>query len=1014
MDIHYNAFISYRHHPEDIRVASRIHRLLERYSVPRAIRKKYGTIRRLFRDKDELPITSNLTDTITRALENSDYLIVICSPHTRESTWVQREIETFLLTHDRSRILTVLASGEPSETIPEILLREEITDPLTGESRYVDVEPLSCDWRGRSLRSRREELPRLAAALLGCQYDELRQRERQYRTRRMAAVFSAALAAALCFAGYVTYNSLRLKRANDQLARANGEIRDNLNQALENQSRYLASASSQLLEEGDRLTAMLLAREGLPDYEGERPYVAEAEYALAEAVGAYRTESTLAAAGSFCGSVQMTAFRLTEDGGTIYILDTRNVISIWNTQTCEMVASVALEGTPVDMAVTPEHRLLVLDDGGRLSCVDSRGQLCWELPGECVDYAVAEDGQTLLTIRREKTNQYLLVFVDRITGEITGNAVELGNMSSPGFLRERYAPDEPVTLREDGYSQQSAWMLRGTSGERTLLAQDQDEIYLSGLTAEGNVLILSDPETTSWIRGSVSGMEFTCAEELRLACYGVDTGECLWETFFDCYTYSSWNTLAAIPDSGDIFCQTGNLFLVLDGDTGSIRVSGQAGSDAVWTQVGKTGADAILRDGSIGIFFYDDGICAFERFAQEGLIGADGSSDCYVLNAASNRVVKYGTVWDENFRPFAEPRSTMYEAFTVGNRVLERDMSGLALFDSQTGEMLWESSDSYYDVLGSADGKTFLTVRQEGCELVAVDLDSGSTTAIPLPTGFATSAVSHSACLVEKTLYYLVDDFLKGQIYLFRYDLDSGSVSWQYAFDYETGKSARGAVLAAGQGQVLIWDRIHGSILKMDEVTGNCTEIGQQSQYRPAVLPQKDGYYLSANGVIRHQRWDGEILLEIEMPEGSAVSLEMWKEQLLVLSDDGTLYRYDMAGRCQGSVALNVYSGLADRLSPDSFTPGQIRWDPVDEDTLLLTVCRSGNLIDTNSWALRGWIPSCYGYWEEGNAVLVYSSGDATPGVYPLYTTEEMITMAGEMLQGMTLTQEQRAYYGLT
>ena len=124
MAIHYNAFISYRHHPDDIKVASDIHRSLERFHVPKDLRKQGKTITRLFRDKDELPITSSLTTDIYEALENSDYLIVICSIHTKESIWVQREIETFLKTHSRNKVLTVLASGEPYDVIPDILLRE--------------------------------------------------------------------------------------------------------------------------------------------------------------------------------------------------------------------------------------------------------------------------------------------------------------------------------------------------------------------------------------------------------------------------------------------------------------------------------------------------------------------------------------------------------------------------------------------------------------------------------------------------------------------------------------------------------------------------------------------------------------------------------------------------------------------------------------------------------------------------------------------------------------------------
>jgi len=284
MDTHYHAFISYRHHPEDIKVAEQIHKGLEHYNIPKAIRKRTDGKLRLFRDKEELPITSNLTDDITRALRGSDFLIVICSTHTRESQWVQREIEVFLQTHDHNRVLTVLVDGEnPYDIIPTILCNKTQTDPQTGEVTQVPIEPLSCDWRVGRRKARREELPRLAAALLGCGYDELRQRERQYRTRRLIAVFSAALVAALALTGYVVYNSMQIQKANEQLEDANNRLTDaniriqnNLEEAQYNQSQYLASTSQQQLEAGDRMLAMALALEALPAYAGERPYVAQA------------------------------------------------------------------------------------------------------------------------------------------------------------------------------------------------------------------------------------------------------------------------------------------------------------------------------------------------------------------------------------------------------------------------------------------------------------------------------------------------------------------------------------------------------------------------------------------------------------------------------------------------------------------------------------------------------------------------------------------------------------------
>ena len=49
MDIHYNAFISYRHHPADIKVAEQIHRGLEHYRIPKALKQKTSGKMRLFR-----------------------------------------------------------------------------------------------------------------------------------------------------------------------------------------------------------------------------------------------------------------------------------------------------------------------------------------------------------------------------------------------------------------------------------------------------------------------------------------------------------------------------------------------------------------------------------------------------------------------------------------------------------------------------------------------------------------------------------------------------------------------------------------------------------------------------------------------------------------------------------------------------------------------------------------------------------------------------------------------------
>lgn len=85
----YDAFISYRHAELDKFVAENLHRYMESFKPPKSILKSGKTsrtrIERVFRDKDELPLTSNLEDPIINAIIQSEYLIVICSPRLKES-----------------------------------------------------------------------------------------------------------------------------------------------------------------------------------------------------------------------------------------------------------------------------------------------------------------------------------------------------------------------------------------------------------------------------------------------------------------------------------------------------------------------------------------------------------------------------------------------------------------------------------------------------------------------------------------------------------------------------------------------------------------------------------------------------------------------------------------------------------------------------------------------------------------------------------------------------------------
>ena len=397
---YYNAFISYRHADLDSKVAEHVQRNLERFHIPHRIRNKTGKkkIERIFRDKDELPITSDLTDTISNALEKADYLIVICSPNTKDSVWVQREIEYFLRNHSKKEILTVLAGGEPDEVIPEILKHDtrKVTDSK-GDTYEVDtpVEPLSCDYRMPFSRAKKEELPRLAAAIVGCSYDELVRRQRAYRMRRTMVIGAVLLAAALAFGGYMFYSRQKIDAAYKD--------------SLISRSRYLAKESENLLDNEDRIGALFLALEALPTEEGDdKPVTSEAVCALSDATLAYKGPNgwSIHSVWDYSMSNQVYDFVVSPEGNTLAARDKTLAVVAWNTDDHRKLFEYRdLEDNLLKLKLIDDNNLLMVS-GHTLRCVDlTAGKIIWETeyPGYIGEEPqIAEDGNILCAAQGPK------------------------------------------------------------------------------------------------------------------------------------------------------------------------------------------------------------------------------------------------------------------------------------------------------------------------------------------------------------------------------------------------------------------------------------------------------------------------------------------------------------------------------------------------------------------------------------------------------------------------------------
>ena len=248
----YSAFISYRHMTPDQEIAQKLHRLIETYSIPSALRKDGARHPgKVFRDQEELPLSADLGRDIETALENSDWLICICSPRYLESRWCQRELEYFIEYKGRDHVLTVLAEGEPENSFPELLRFE--TD---ANGNRIEREPLAADVRGASLadslKRLKKEKYRILAPMAGTTFDGLYQRQRR---RTMRNILAAALAAVLVLGGFLAYALVQNRRISDQNTQITAQNRQisQQNEELTHKNEQIESQNAQLSQQNERI-----------------------------------------------------------------------------------------------------------------------------------------------------------------------------------------------------------------------------------------------------------------------------------------------------------------------------------------------------------------------------------------------------------------------------------------------------------------------------------------------------------------------------------------------------------------------------------------------------------------------------------------------------------------------------------------------------------------------------------------------------------------------------------------
>lgn len=356
MEYKYKAFISYRHIEPDMHAAERLQKILETYKPPKSLGIKKENWR-IFRDVSELQSSSDLSEIIKNAIESSEYLIVICSPQYTESKWCMQEITRFRELHDNknTNIITLLVNGDPENSFPDVLTYTEVTTTNeNGEEVTVreEVEPLAANIVADSLKESMKKLKteslRIAAPLLGCDYNDLFQREKRREAARRYMILGGvsgilSLISIISIAAAVTINgkNKQIQKQNDQIKVQNAEIENKNSALLVENSGHLAVESENLFLENDLIPAIEKAVAALPSTDEYKPVLPEAEYALSRELGMFDHTHL---APRTCLKHECAVEQLSFMGGGKSIVSTDATgVYFWNAETGELIRKISAD-----------------------------------------------------------------------------------------------------------------------------------------------------------------------------------------------------------------------------------------------------------------------------------------------------------------------------------------------------------------------------------------------------------------------------------------------------------------------------------------------------------------------------------------------------------------------------------------------------------------------------------------------------------------------------------------------
>ena len=635
----YDAFISYRHCELDKFVAENLHKILECYELPKTIKTKLNvqgrTFKRIFRDQEELPLSSNLEDPIIEALKDSKYLIVICSPRLKDSLWCKKEIQTFKKLRGRKNILCVLVEGEPSDSFPEeVLFDEKETKDKNGKIKKekILVEPLAADVRGINksevLKKIKLEKLRLVASMYNIDYDDLKQRHKIRKQKRI--IFASSLIACFCLF-FALYTSLMLLKINKQK-----------NTLRMHQAISLSSKSIDYLQDDDRYNAVKSSYEALTKFDGVKmPYTSDAEYALVESLGLYDVGTTYKAISSVKTDGVASSVKLSGDGKYAAVYDESGAVTVFDPRTMKVITKYNVDVRVASgeyFSFVGNDKLAYINEKNNVVIVNINGKVLKEFEKSDEGFYIAVYGDIdgkYLTFLTEKT-----IYIYNVSqGKIVGTFVTDGK-----FTKEAYYLDDNSKI-----------MVGSISGGFSL---DEEEITIHVLNIADATELNSHSFKAGYISNIVSkgnkaylllNSGFGIKTKMLVVSYDYVNGKVNWSKEFD----NHWGRTiihSNFEERDNLAVINYDAIRIINAKTGEVEDMINTGSEII--------SVFSYYDSEVYIIFLSNGVVSFFNVdAHENII----IKDKFELN-----VGKYTSAVQTNkgflLTPLNENRVILYEA----------------------------------------------------------------------------------------------------------------------------------------------------------------------------------------------------------------------------------------------------------------------------------------------------------------------------------------------------------------